>query len=318
MISRVSKSVSWVFALACVALLPIALVAQDTAKPAANAPATDSPSKWDIFVGYSYLAPKGTVVSPSLAMPTSTRASTMAQLRALPAISISMSACSSRETSTSCPRTTGTAPDQTNSNDDFSGGSGGVIFRIPSAQLTPWFHGLVGTERIGGPHYQKDAWGGVVTLGGGLDYNTPWFHHHLAIRLAQVGLPVLSRNVRHGHLWRPRQRQRCAFERGLCFPHRSNGSAAAGYAGVLGQPHCDLPRRAGHGDRDGRQLAPKLNAVYSWSGTGVTGSGTTASVATASLAPGTYTVKGEVKEGPKPTSPDEIARLLGQLHGQAL
>jgi len=41
----------------------------------------------------------------------------------------------------------------------------------------------------------------------------------------------------------------------------------------------------------------KNHVVYSWSGTGVTGTGTSATVATADLAPGTYTVKAEVKEG---------------------
>jgi len=41
----------------------------------------------------------------------------------------------------------------------------------------------------------------------------------------------------------------------------------------------------------------KVDVVYSWSGTGATGAGTTATVATATLAPGTYTVKAEVKEG---------------------
>ncbi len=41
------------------------------------------------------------------------------------------------------------------------------------------------------------------------------------------------------------------------------------------------------------------NVVYSWSGDGVTGNGTTATVSTASLAPGSYTVKGDVKEGKK-------------------
>ena len=44
-------------------------------------------------------------------------------------------------------------------------------------------------------------------------------------------------------------------------------------------------------------LDPKLNAIYSWSGDGVTGNGTTATVATGSLAPGTYTVNCGVKEG---------------------
>jgi len=43
----------------------------------------------------------------------------------------------------------------------------------------------------------------------------------------------------------------------------------------------------------------KTSVIYNWSGDGVTGSGTTATVATASQAPGTYTVKAEVKEGKK-------------------
>jgi outer membrane protein OmpA-like peptidoglycan-associated protein len=44
-------------------------------------------------------------------------------------------------------------------------------------------------------------------------------------------------------------------------------------------------------------LNPKLNAVYTWSGSGVSGNGTTATVATVALAPGSYTVKCGVKEG---------------------
>jgi hypothetical protein len=44
-------------------------------------------------------------------------------------------------------------------------------------------------------------------------------------------------------------------------------------------------------------LDPKLNAVYSWSGTGVTGNGASATVATAALAPGAYTINCGVKEG---------------------
>jgi outer membrane protein OmpA-like peptidoglycan-associated protein len=44
-------------------------------------------------------------------------------------------------------------------------------------------------------------------------------------------------------------------------------------------------------------LDPKLNAIYSWSGASVMGSGTTATVDTTRLAPGTYTVKAQMKEG---------------------
>jgi outer membrane protein OmpA-like peptidoglycan-associated protein len=43
----------------------------------------------------------------------------------------------------------------------------------------------------------------------------------------------------------------------------------------------------------------KNNVIYSWSGDGVTGNGAAATVATAALAPGSYTVKAEVKEGKK-------------------
>ncbi|MGC1449193.1 MAG: OmpA family protein [Candidatus Sulfotelmatobacter sp.] len=44
-------------------------------------------------------------------------------------------------------------------------------------------------------------------------------------------------------------------------------------------------------------LNPKLNTLYAWGGDGVTGNGTTASINTSALKPGTYTVKGTLKEG---------------------
>jgi len=44
-------------------------------------------------------------------------------------------------------------------------------------------------------------------------------------------------------------------------------------------------------------LNPKLNALYTWSGEGVSGNGSTATVNTSALRPGAYTVNGSVKEG---------------------
>jgi outer membrane protein OmpA-like peptidoglycan-associated protein len=44
-------------------------------------------------------------------------------------------------------------------------------------------------------------------------------------------------------------------------------------------------------------LNPKLSVVYTWTGDGVTGSGPTASINTTPMNPGTYPVRGEVKEG---------------------
>ena len=54
------RSVGRVLASISLSLMPVALAAQ--AAPAARGVTNnDSPSRWDIFVGYSYLAPKGTV-----------------------------------------------------------------------------------------------------------------------------------------------------------------------------------------------------------------------------------------------------------------
>ena len=47
----------------------------------------------------------------------------------------------------------------------------------------------------------------------------------------------------------------------------------------------------------GENLNPKWSVLYSWSGDGVTGNGPTASVNTSAMNPGSYPVRGEVKEG---------------------
>ena len=66
MYSRVSKYTRLALTLACASLIPMAMAAQDTAKPAAaasTAPSAQAPSKWDLFAGYSYLAPKGNIIN---------------------------------------------------------------------------------------------------------------------------------------------------------------------------------------------------------------------------------------------------------------
>ena len=44
-------------------------------------------------------------------------------------------------------------------------------------------------------------------------------------------------------------------------------------------------------------IEPKMNVIYSWSGTGASGNATTTTIATGALDPGSYTVKATVKEG---------------------
>ena len=63
--------------------------------------------------------------------------------------------------------------------DQFSGGSGGLIFRYPTEDITPFAHALVGGESVSSTYYPSNKWGMVLTVGGGIDYNTPWLDHHL-------------------------------------------------------------------------------------------------------------------------------------------
>ena len=87
--ARVLKSVSRVLFLALVALIPVALSAQATATSTGKPAWNDSPSRWDIFAGYSYLAPRGTVATPlpsGATAPTSVRMGTTTASLRLPAV----------------------------------------------------------------------------------------------------------------------------------------------------------------------------------------------------------------------------------------
>jgi outer membrane protein OmpA-like peptidoglycan-associated protein len=130
-----------------------------------------------------------------------------------------------------------------------------------------------------------------MTAGGGLDVRV---HHRLAIRIIQAeylmtrfenlttGTNALQNNIR--------------LSAGIVL--RSGGkpplpvtlACAANPDSIFPGDPVTVTATAG-------QLDPKLNAVYSWTGSGVTGNGSTATVTTGSLAPGSYTVKCGVKEG---------------------
>ncbi|MGB7546266.1 MAG: PKD domain-containing protein, partial [Terracidiphilus sp.] len=289
MYSETLKSLSRILALACVACLPVAMAAQDTATPAKNAPAADySASKWDIFAGYSYLAPKGTV---DTLLPNGNTVGF--NYRAIDTGAIfSVARYFNKYVGAEAIGDVHPGP-----NDDFNGGSAGLIFRYPNADMTPFVHGLVGGERIGGPHYQADTWGVALTAGGGLDYNTPWFNHHLAIRVFQADYQYMHANFGPVVFGGRANINAARLSAGLVYhigsfapPPPVTLACSASPTSVFPGDPVALTATAG-------MLNPKLNAIYTWSGDGVTGNGTTATVNTTSLAPGTYTVKCGVKEG---------------------
>ena len=176
MYGRVLKSICGLVAVVCLALVPAALAAQDASKPAANS--ADNPSKWDIFLGYSYLAPHGTVGPyPANAINLGAIGSVSRYFNKYVGAQIEIDEHAllpeDRDITTLQP------------GDDFEGGSAGLVFRYPGSDITPFVHALVGVESAGSYHYPEKL-GVVLTTGGGLDYGTPLFHHKLAIRVFQA------------------------------------------------------------------------------------------------------------------------------------
>ena len=186
--SRVSRYVSCVFALAFAALIPITLAAQVKAAATGRAPWDNSGSKWNIFMGYSYLDPNGKIPGTQSGAPGSKYGqidfgAIFSGARYFNKnLGVQFEADEHIE-SEDWPIGDNNA--SFNSNDNFAGGSAGLIYRIPIARITPFVHALVGAD-LGGSPYHVDTWGPTVTAGGGLDYNAPRLYHRLAIRIFQA------------------------------------------------------------------------------------------------------------------------------------
>jgi hypothetical protein len=308
MSARVLRSASRVLALAFVTLLPVAVNAQAPAGPApVKYAAGDNPSRWDIFMGYSYLAPHGTVntmyangqaVSANYdAVNVGGIASVAYYFNRYVGVQGEFSYHEWGNQS-NLPLSAPGANVGTGGNDDgFINIAGGLVARYPDGNITPFAHATVGGEQVNGPFFEPNKWGPALTVGGGIDYETPFFNHHLAIRLFQADYQYMHADFGPGP-----------------YGGRANINAArlsAGvviHAGTIAPPPpitlaCSAaPESVFPGDpvtvtATAGSILPKENVIYSWSGAGASGTATTTTIATASLDPGSYTVKGEVKEG---------------------
>ncbi|WP_420238620.1 hypothetical protein ACOBR2_03170 [Telmatobacter bradus] len=292
---------SRVLALGLVAMVPVALTAQ--AKSTAKTPASDSPSKWDIFAGYSYLAPKGTVTTTNPAGTSVTASYDAVNVGGLFSGAYFFNKYVGAQVEFG-EHEWGTQRANSNvgthSNDDgFLTAQAGLIARFPAGDITPFVHALVGGAYVGGPYYNPNTWGPAITVGGGLDYKTPLFGGRLGVRLFQFDYEYMHADFGpQTQTYGGRANINAArLSTGIVYhigsvtppPPVTLAVAAVPTSVYAGEP---ITVTATPGN-----VLPKLNSVYVWSGDGVKGNGATATVDSASLAPGTYTVKSEIKEG---------------------
>jgi hypothetical protein len=296
------KSLSRVFALACLAFTPIAMAAQDSTKSAPKVSQDDYASRWDIFLGYSYLAPKDTVEVPQPGGTTVPYSYNAVNLGGLFSGAYYFNKYVGAQAEYGIHEWGDSSSNGSNvgthGNDDgFQTIAGGIIFRYPMADITPFVHGLVGGARIDGPDHNPFRWGPDLTVGGGMDYGTPWFDHRLAIRIFQADYEYMHADFGPQVYGGRANINAARLSAGLVFHVGSIAPPVPPTIACSANPSSVFPGDPVTVTATTSGLNPKQNAVYNWSGDGATGNGTTATVATGSLAPGNYTVKCGVKEG---------------------
>ncbi len=267
--------------------------------PAAPVAQTDHESRSDVFLGYSYLAPHGTVNTPMPGGGTYPDTYGAVNYGAVGSFAYYFNHYLGGQVEFD------SHPD--GQNDGESAISGGIIFRYPTQGMIPFVHALVGTARLGGPNAEPFVahpyrWGPALTVGGGLDYDLPFFNHRFALRLFQADYQYIHAD----------------FGPQVVTGGRANVNAAQLSTGIVLhfgsivpppplQYSCSAsPSSVFPGDRvtvtgSASNALPKKTVLYSWSGQGVNVGGTesTATIDTTNLQPGNYTVTGHATDGKK-------------------
>ncbi len=286
---------------------------QTPAAPAAGTPSASAPasqmapkqtpvSRIDIFTGYSYYAPHGTVTTNSAVtgLPYPVRYGSV-DYGAIGSVAYFFN------------RYVGGVVEYADhtlgKNDGFQNIGAGLIGRYPTgAGVTPFVHAMAGAARIEGPNARPDVahsyqWGPMLKAGGGLDYDTPLFNHRLGVRLFQADYVYTHADFGPEPVNGGRANINAAeLSAGLVFkfgniipPPPITYTCTANPTSVFPGDPVTITGTAAN-------LNPKKTPAYTWAGQGVTvkGDSATATVDTANLQPGQYTVTGHVSEGQKP------------------
>jgi len=289
---------SRLMALCAVVLFAASLSAQNATAP--NAPKGSYPSRVDLFMGYSYFGAHGTLTLPSGA--TGPRYSAI-NAGAIGSIAYYFNRYVGGQFEF--------AAHPNGNNDGLYTAMLGPIVRLPMQNYTLFAHGLGGAAKLGGPNTaglgnEPYTFGPAFVVGGGLDYDIPYWNHRFGLRLFQADYewihdsfplnPAMAELGGYTNLSAARLSTGILIHFGQVIPPPPVALACvAAPASVYPGDPLTVTGTASY-------LNPKKTATYVWTSdtVKVTGNTTTASVDTSSLAPGTYTVKGHVSEGTKP------------------
>jgi hypothetical protein len=253
----------------------------------------------DIFAGYSYFAPHGTITVPGGA--------SIGVNGPVSYSSINYGAIGS--VTYYFNRYVGGQVEYANhpdgNNDGASSGQLGIVFRYPTAEITPFVHADAGFNRLGGPVHQPYTYGPALTAGGGLDYALPFLGGHLGLRLFQADYEYFHTNF--GPQSPPPEGGRANLDiarlsTGLLYHMGSILPPPPVTYSCTASPSPAFPGDPVTVTGTATNLNPKKTASYSWTGgngVNVKGDNTTGNVDTSGLAPGNYTVTGHVSEGQK-------------------
>lgn len=296
MLSQMRKNMAMALTLLAVALVSVSVAAQE-AKPASKAALPGAVSRWDIFAGYSYLAPNASVsnIVQSSGQAPSTVQYTDADWGSIFSVARFFNRHLGVQVELAEHDLTVDAP---SSNSSFLTLHGGVLYRFPKGNITPFVHALAGGTLVGGPYHEPRTWGFGGTIGGGVDYETPLLNHRLAVRLFQADYTPGHADFGSGSTQGTADFDHpVRLSAGLVLHTGSIEPPPAVAISVNVAPAAVFPGEAVTATATAANVNPKLHQVYSWDGKGLTANGTSGTIATADLAPGTYSVKVGIKEG---------------------
>jgi hypothetical protein len=196
-----------------------------------------------------------------------------------------------------------------NANDSMRSLSIGAVFRRRlGLGLTPFVHTLLGAADISAPLVPIDGgyqyiylparWGPQITLGGGLDYPLPYFHHHLG---ARIQADYLYDHINFAPISETANFNSGRFSSGIVWRLGSIAPPPSIAFSCSATPNDIYPGDPLTVTGVTANIEPKKTVSYSWDGQGVPVHGTaaTADVSSQELKPGAYTVIGHAREGQK-------------------